>query len=243
MAVDNVVTSSATGVDGNAYTTQVSNDQLTSEDFLKLMLEEMKMQDPTKPMDSAALMDSQLKMSTIESNMAMSESLNALQQSYAASALSTAANMIGHIIEDGSTNDSGEIKSYAVETVENKDGELYVNARELTGFVDALVNTETEKLTLYDAEGYIYEDGEKLESEYRISLDPDGRFRFNEDGSLKIVDKDNNVITLPEETPEEETDKQKADREIIERYKYYNSSPVYAEETTVLPLSAITLVH
>ncbi|MCD4757973.1 MAG: hypothetical protein K8R39_06850 [Arcobacteraceae bacterium] len=243
MAVDNVVTNSATGVDGNAYTTQVSNDQLTSEDFLKLMLEEMKMQDPTKPMDSAALMDSQLKMSTIESNMAMSESLNALQQSYAASALSTAANMIGHIIEDGSTNDSGEIKSYAVETVENKDGELYVNARELTGFVDALVNTETEKLTLYDAEGYIYEDGEKLESEYRISLDPDGRFRFNEDGSLKIVDKDNNVITLPEETPEEETDKQKADREIIERYKYYNSSPVYAEETTVLPLSAITLVH
>jgi len=241
MAVDNVVTNSATGVDGNAYTTQVSNDQLTSEDFLKLMLEEMKMQDPTKPMDSAALMDSQLKMSTIESNMAMSESLNALQQSYAASALSTAANMIGHIIEDGSTNDSGEIKSYAVETVENKDGELYVNARELTGFVDALVNTETEKLTLYDAEGYIYEDGEKLE--YRISLDPDGRFRFNEDGSLKIVDKDNNVITLPEETPEEETDKQKADREIIERYKYYNSSPVYAEETTVLPLSAITLVH
>ena len=243
MAVDNVVTNSATGVDGNAYTTQVSNDQLTSEDFLKLMLEEMKMQDPTKPMDSAALMDSQLKMSTIESNMAMSESLNALQQSYAASALSTAANMIGHMIEDGSTNDSGEIKTYAVETVENQDGELYVNARELTGFVDALVNTETEKLTLYDAEGYIYEDGEKLESEYRISLDPDGRFRFNEDGSLKIVDKDNNVITLPEETPEEETDKQKADREIIERYKYYNSSPVYAEETTVLPLSAITLVH
>lgn len=42
MAVDNVVTQSATGFDGNSYTTAISNDKLTNDDFLKLMLEEMK---------------------------------------------------------------------------------------------------------------------------------------------------------------------------------------------------------
>ena len=119
MAIDNVITSSSTGIDGNSYTDSISNDKLTNDDFLKLMLEEMKMQDPTKPMDSAALMDSQLKMSTIESNMDMSNSMKTLQASYATSALSTAANMIGHHVKDGTKNDSGEDKLYKVSTVEN----------------------------------------------------------------------------------------------------------------------------
>ena len=101
MAVDNVITSSTVGYDGNSYTSNVSNDQLTNEDFLTLMMEEMKMQDPTKPMDSAAMMDSQLQMSTIESNLAMSESMEALRASYANSSLSTAANLIGKTVGNG----------------------------------------------------------------------------------------------------------------------------------------------
>ena len=36
---------------GNKYTQSVSNDSLTTNDFLKLMIEELKLQDPTKPMD------------------------------------------------------------------------------------------------------------------------------------------------------------------------------------------------
>jgi len=115
MAVDGVTTQSSTGVDGNSYTSAVSNDQLTNDDFLRLMLEEMKMQDPTKPMDSAALMDNQLQMSTIQSNTDMAAALTALQSSYANSALSTAANMIGHTIQDGTKDDSGNAKKYAVE--------------------------------------------------------------------------------------------------------------------------------
>jgi len=228
-------------IDGVRYTTKEDPGKLNNDDFLKLMLEEMKQQDPTKPMDSAALMDSQLKMSTIESNNAMAESMSALQKAYAASSLATAANLINKVVENGETNDAGEVKSFLVETIENKDGELYVNAREIIGIKDALVNTETEKLTIYDADGFIYEDGEK--TEYRISLDGDGRFTYNEDGSIKIVDKDNNVITLPEETPDEETAKQKADREAIEKYKYYASSAVYADEATVMPLGSILVVN
>ncbi len=226
MAVDSVVTKSATGVDGNAYTTAVSNDQLTTQDFLTLMLEEMKMQDPTDPMDSSALMDSQLKMSTIESNLALTESMQAMQASYASSALATAANIIGHVVEDGSTNDKGEIKSYVVETIENKDGELYVNAKEVIGVKDALVNKETELLTIYDADGYIYEDGEKTEN--RLALDANGRFTYNEDGTLKIVDSNNDVVT---------------DEAITSKYAYYGSSAVYADEATVIPLGSILVVN
>lgn len=215
-----------TVIDGARYTTKEDPNELTQDDFLELMLQEMKMQDPTKPMDSASLMDSQLKMSTIESNTAMAASISSLQQSFASSALSTAANMIGHIVEDGTTNDKGEVKSYQVENVENKDGELYVNAKELTGIKDALVNAETETLTIYDADGYIYEDGTKLD--YRVALDADGRFTYNDDGSLKIVDTDNQVVE---------------DEAITKKYVYYASSAVYSEESTIIPLGSILVVN
>ena len=223
---DNVITSSSVGVDGNSYTSSVSNDQLTNDDFLKLMLEEMKQQDPTKPMDSAALMDSQLQMSQIQSNTDMTKAMNAMSLAYTSSALSTAANMIGHIVEDGSTNDQGLLKSYKVETVENKDSELYVNVREITGITDALVNSETEELTLYDADGFIYEND--AQTGYRVSLDYEGRFTYNDDGSLKIVDENNEVVT---------------DDTITSKYIFAGSSARYAENTSSIPLASIIEVR
>ena len=226
MAIDGVTTKSAIGIDGNSYTEAVSNDQLTNDDFLKLMLEEMKMQDPTKPMDSASLMDSQLKMSTIDSNMQMAKSLKAMQQSYASSALSTAANMIGHIVEDGSMDDSGLIKSYKVETVENKDGELYINAKQLTGVKDGLKDSQTGDFVLYDASGYIQENG--ANSGYRIALDHEGRFTYNDDGTLKIVDENNEVVT---------------DEAITSKYLYAGSSAIYANNITTMPLNSIVEVR
>ena len=225
MAVNNVTIQGGTGVDGNAITKALSNDQLTSEDFLRLMLEEMKMQDPTKPMDSQALMDSQLKMSTLESNIEMTAAMKSLQQSYATSALSTAANMIGRVVEDGSTDDKGQLKSYKVETVENKKGDLYVNVREIIGIKDGLINNDTKKLTLYDADGFIYEDDKK--TDYKIVM-KDGRFDKNSDGSLKLMDKDNNEVT---------------DQDILNRYAYAGSNPVYAKNTTALPVGNIVEIR
>jgi len=226
MGVDGVATQSATGVDGNTYTKAVSSDQLTNADFLKLMLQEMKQQDPTKPMDTDKLMDSQLKMSTIQSNMDMSKSLAALQQSYAASSLATASNMIGHIVEDGSTDDKGVSKSYKVETIENKDGKLYANARQVTGMKDALADSQSKQLVLYDADGYIY-DGDK-KTNYRVALDPNKRFTYNDDKTLKIVDTNNNVVT---------------DQAITSKYVYGGSSALYADNTTNMPLSNIQEVR
>ena len=226
MAVDNVTTSSTTGVDGNSFTTAISNDKLTNDDFLKLMLEEMKMQDPTKPMDSAALMDSQLKMSTIEANIDMQKAMNQLQASYASSALSTAANMIGHIVEDGTIGDDGLAKSYKVETVENKDGELFATARQMIGLEDVLRNTDTESMVEYDSSGIIYEDGSQ--TDYRVALDNGGRFTYNDDKSLKLLDKDSNIVT---------------DEAITSKYVFAGSSVIYSQTTDLIAFNNILEVR
>lgn len=226
MAVDNVVTNSSTGVDGNSYTTAVSNDQLTNNDFLRLMLEEMKQQDPTKPMDSAALMDSQLKMSTIQSNQDMASAMVALQRSYANSALSTAANMIGHSIKTGELDSNGEDKIYRVVTVDNKDGELYVKAQQFVGVVDGLKISGTDTIAKYDKNGVIYDEKNKA-TDYKVALDAEGRFTYNEDGSIKILDKDNALVT---------------DEAITGKYVYGGYSLVYADEAVEIPLSSITAV-
>ncbi|MCK5111562.1 MAG: hypothetical protein KAQ94_08580 [Arcobacteraceae bacterium] len=228
MAVDSVEVNSAIGIDGNSYTTAISNDKLTNEDFLTLMLEEMKMQDPTKPMDSAALMDSQLQMSTIESNMAMSEAMASLQASYANSALSTAAGLIGNIVENGELGDDGLVKSYKVETVENIDGEMYVNTRQLTGLVDNLVSIEGDTALAqdYDSNGYIYEDGEM--TNIRIQLDEDGRF---------VLDETNNIILL------DDLDEIITDTAITDKYKYNGTAIVYSEDITTISMASISKVR
>jgi flagellar basal-body rod modification protein FlgD len=225
MAVDTVTTQSSVGVDGNSYTTSVSNDTLTNDDFLTLMLEQLKQQDPTKPQDSSALMDSQLQMSTIQSNTDMAAAMVALQGSFASSALSTASNMIGRVIEDGSLSSDGLLKSYKVDTIENIDGELYANAKQLTGIVDGLRNTSTEELILYDDAGNIYEGNEV--TDYHVSLN-EGRFEYNDDGSLKILDKNNDLVT---------------DETITDLYEYAGSSITYSDEITVIALGNVQQVR
>lgn len=146
MAVDNVQINTSVDANGNAYTSAVSNDQLTNEDFLKLMLEELKLQDPTKPMDSAAMMDSQLQMSTLETNMATVEAMQSLQNSFAQTALASATNVIGQIVETGEIADNGMAKQFKVNSVESVDGTLYLEGFQVVGY-----NEETGQL-LYDSE-------------------------------------------------------------------------------------------
>jgi len=226
MAVDSVTTSSSTGVDGNSYTSSVSNDTLTNEDFLTLMLEEMKQQDPTSPMDTAALMDSQLQMSTIQSNQDMVSAMTALQASYANSALSTAANMVGHSIKTGEIGDDGEETIYKVATVDNKSGELYVQAQQFIGVIDGLQLKSDDTIAPYDANGFIYEDGTK--TDYRVSLSSEGRFNYNDDGTIKILDKDGVAVD--------------SDDAIMDKYEYGGYSLQYSDDTVEIPLSSITSV-
>lgn len=144
MAVDNVQVNTAVDAAGNTYTASVSGDKLTNSDFLKLMLEELKLQDPTKPMDSSQMMQNQMQMSTIETNTATIDAMKSLQTSFSQTALASAANIIGQVIENGESSDSGLPKQFKVNSVESIDGTLYLEGYQIVGY-----NAETSQL-IYD---------------------------------------------------------------------------------------------
>lgn len=156
-----VKTKSATDASGNSYTTSVSNDKLTNKDFLNLMIQELKLQDPTKPMDSQRMMDSQLQMSTMETNRAMAASMEKLVATFNQTSLSNATNLIGKNIEDVNTDENGVSKAYSVLSVETLNGEMVVKARQILYYEDVVKDADGNRLA-YDANGFIYnEEGEK----------------------------------------------------------------------------------
>ena len=158
--------SSVTGTDsyGNKYTQSVSNDSLTTNDFLKLMIEELKLQDPTKPMDSAKVLSNQMQMSTLNANMEMIKALQSIQTAFTQSSLSTATGVIGKNIENGSTNKDGALKAFTVESIENVDGEIQVVAREWLYLHNGISLKDGDELKAanYDETGNLYDEkGEK----------------------------------------------------------------------------------
>lgn len=143
MATDGISTSTATTATGQSYTSAISNDGLTNEDFLKLMLEELKLQDPTKPMDSSSMLDSQMQMSSIQTNLSTIDAMKSLQESFAQMNLSSATNIIGRIIEDGNMGDDGNPKSYQISSVESVDGKVEATGYQVIGY-----NSESGSLIL-----------------------------------------------------------------------------------------------
>ena len=151
MTADNVQVQSTTGIDGNSYTTAVANDKLESSDYLKIFLEQLKSQDPTKPMDANQMLEDQLKMSQLDTNQKMIQSLESLSSSYKTSLLSSAVSMIGKVVENGETGEDGANLSYKVASVEQKDGEVYLVSNKITGLDEngnAILDKDFTKLPL-----------------------------------------------------------------------------------------------
>ncbi|WP_298753737.1 flagellar hook capping FlgD N-terminal domain-containing protein [uncultured Arcobacter sp.] len=132
--VDGVSTSTKTTATGQQYTAGISNDGLTNEDFLKLMLEELKLQDPTKPMDSASMLDSQMQMSSIQTNLSTIEAMESLQNSFSQMALASATDVIGRIVEDGNMGQDGNPKSFQITSVESDEGKVIATGYQVIGY-------------------------------------------------------------------------------------------------------------
>jgi flagellar basal-body rod modification protein FlgD len=189
-------TGTSTDTSGNTYTTSVSNDSLTTNDFLKLMIEQLKLQDPTKPYDSAQMLETQMQMSTLNANMQMISTLESISTSFQQSAVTNAAGLIGSSIEDGSKMSDGSLKSYYVSSIENVDGTLIVKGRELLYSMDKIqLNVDGEITNAsYDENGNIYNaKGEKTGE--TLSLDSIGQPSVDEDGKLKIKDEDGKEVS------------------------------------------------
>lgn len=131
-----VTTSSTTDAYGNTVTSAVSNDELQSEDFITLMLTQLKLQDPTSTVDSSTMMETQLQLASLEASTATVEAMEALQSTFEQSALSSSASLIGNIVENGDTDDEGNNKQYRISSVSMNDGEISLTAYELTGYYD-----------------------------------------------------------------------------------------------------------
>lgn len=227
MAVDNVTVNTGTGVDGNSYTSSIANDELTNNDFLKLMIQELKLQDPTKPMDSKQMLQTQMQMSTINTNQELAASMKTLQTSFTQSALSNAASVIGRNVEDGNVGENGINKAYTVRSIENVDGDVQVKAQQILFFENRVKLTDSDddtKSTLvnYNASGEIIgADGEKTGN--KIALQEPG-VPLVKDGKLVILDSDN---------------KELADH----KYELVGDSvPVYSDELTSIPFSQVTKI-
>ena len=149
-SVDSVNVNTATTATGQSYTSSISNDGLTNEDFLKLMLEELKLQDPTKPMDSAAMLDTQMQMSTIQTNLSTIEAMKSLQNSFSQMALASATDIIGRIVENGSYGDDGLQKGFSISSVESVDGEIVAKGFQVIGY-----DSESGKLILSEEQSTI----------------------------------------------------------------------------------------
>ncbi|WP_164469054.1 flagellar hook assembly protein FlgD [Aliarcobacter cryaerophilus] len=217
---------SVTGTDsfGNKYTQSVSNDSLTTNDFLKLMIEELKLQDPTKPMDSAKMLSTQMQMSTLNANMEMIKALQSIQTAFTQSSLSTAVGVIGKDVENGSTNKDGALKAFTVESIENVDGEIQVVAREWLYLHNGIAYKDGDevKAANYDEAGNLYnEKGEKTGQ--TIVLESLGK-PLVKDGKLVVKDADGNEV---------------ADNKYVLSGK---SNVVVSSETTTFPFSSITKI-
>ena len=217
---------SVTGTDsyGNKYTQSVSNDSLTTNDFLKLMIEELKLQDPTKPMDSAKMLSTQMQMSTLNTNMEMIKALQSIQTAFSQSSLSTATGGIGKNVENGSTRSDGSLKPFTIESIENIDGEIQVVAREWLYLHNgiSLKDGDEVKAAEYDEVGnLIDEKGEKTGQ--TIVLESLGK-PLVKDGKLVVKDADGNEV---------------ADHKYVASGK---SNVVVSSETTTFPFSSITKI-
>lgn len=129
-----VSTTTSAGVNGTSYTSSVSNDKLTNQDFLKLMLEELKMQDPTKPMDSQNMLNMQMQMSSIETNLELVNSIKAMQTAMTQSNLSNASGLIDRIVENGEYGEDGNLKQFLVASVALEDGAVMLSGYQITGY-------------------------------------------------------------------------------------------------------------
>ncbi len=210
----------AQGIDGNNYTKAVANDQLTNEDFLRLMLEEIKHQDPSKPMNSKEMINSQMQMSSIQTNKETIKAMQAMSMSFKQSALASATSLMGKSVENGEVGTNGVTKAYTVRSIENNDGKVELKVQEVD-YMKYLLAMGEEKLD-YDTNGEIFNSkGEKTGN--RVLLESPGQ-PLLKNGKLQILDKDNTVI---------------------DSSKYLISPsafPVYKEEVRNIPLEKVTKV-
>ncbi|MCX6061124.1 MAG: flagellar hook capping protein [Campylobacterales bacterium] len=133
MAIDaygKQVTAASTAAAASSTTTN-PNSVLGKDDFLKLLLLELKYQDPTAPMDSEKILSQTSQLATLESAENTNKSLATLATSLAASAQYSGISAIGKIADTGSN-------AITLATGKTSDFELYFPTDVTSGNVNIM---------------------------------------------------------------------------------------------------------
>jgi flagellar basal-body rod modification protein FlgD len=109
--------------------------EMSSEDFIKIIFTELTNQDPLKPSDSSALLQQMSSIRSIESDVKLTDQLNALVTQ---NQLSAAGNMIGKFI-GGVTADNNRVAGYVVAVSRENDS---VNLELDNGWTVPIKNVE-----------------------------------------------------------------------------------------------------
>lgn len=129
MAIDSVGANAATST---ASSTAVNpNGVLGKDDFLKLLLLELKYQDPTSPMDSEKILTQTSQLATLESTENTNKSLAALATSLTSSMQYSTISAIGKIADTGSN-------AIVFEQGAATDFEMYYPTNAVSGSVNIL---------------------------------------------------------------------------------------------------------
>ena len=98
---------------GTGTTAQAAAPNIDYQSFLKLLIAEMKNQDPTKPMDSTEYVAQLATFSQVAQTVQTNSKLDQLLQT---SALGQAGNIIGHSITSADGNTTGTVSSVRLTT-------------------------------------------------------------------------------------------------------------------------------
>jgi len=126
-------------INNSNFQTAVEKESLSNDDFMKLLLTELKYQDPTKPMDSKAMIDQTMQMSTIEANNTNVKALTSMQNSFASTQMLNSVSLIGKHIDTGNRdlNLQDSISEFSILFEENvSTGSIYIKDQ-----AGAIVNT------------------------------------------------------------------------------------------------------
>lgn len=105
MAIDaygNTLTTSSAATTTSAATAAVDKTSLSKDDFLKLLMLELKYQDPTQPMDSEKILSQTSQLATLESSTNTNKALETLAASLTSSMQYSGISAIGKIADTGS---------------------------------------------------------------------------------------------------------------------------------------------
>jgi flagellar basal-body rod modification protein FlgD len=114
-AINNVNTATQTSTTTSTATTDTKEATLNYDSFLKLLVAQMKNQDPTDPMDAGEQMSQLASFSTVEQAIKTNKHLESLIQE---TSMSQAANLIGKHITSADGETKGIIKAVEI----NSDG-------------------------------------------------------------------------------------------------------------------------